>query len=498
MKKAVAILEPLLEAQAGASVTKGKIVMATVKGDVHDIGKNIVGVVLRCNGYDVVDLGVMVPARDILEAAHDANADIIGLSGLITPSLDQMVHFAKEMHRLGLDLPLLIGGATTSRKHTAVKIAPHYDGITAHVEDASLAVGVVGKLQSPDKRAAYAAELADTHQQVRDAHESSTARRTLVALDAARARRPMLDWSEHNLTKPAFLGARTVSVTLDELTPFIDWTPFFHAWELKGVYPKILDHAKHGERARELFDDGRALLAELVAGGELGARGVYGFFPAASDGDDIAIYESEDRTSEWGRFHMLRQQVERGKELACLSDFVAPASTAARDYIGAFAVTAGIGLDVIVERFRSKHDDYHAIMAQALADRLAEAFAEYLHARARVDLGYGADENLSHEDLIRERYRGIRPAFGYPACPDHSEKNTLWKLLDAQAATTMSLTESCAMVPTASVSGIYLAHPDARYFSVGPIDRDQVADYAARKHMTTDEIEKWLVSNLAY
>jgi 5-methyltetrahydrofolate--homocysteine methyltransferase len=504
MKKAVAILEPLMEADKaarGVSTAKGKIVIATVKGDVHDIGKNIVGVVLRCNGYDVHDLGVMVPARDILETAIAEKADMVGLSGLITPSLDQMVHVAKEMERLNFELPLLIGGATTSRKHTAVKIAPNYPGITVHVKDASLAVGVVGKLQNAERRGELARQLTDEHEQLRRQHAANVARRSIVPLADARARRLAIEWSADDVAKPSFLGARAVAPALADLVPYIDWSPFFHAWELKGVYPKIFDHAKYGERARELFADGRALLDKIVAGKELTARGVYGLFPAASDGDDIVIYETEDRASEWGRFHMLRQQEDksgkRGDALLSLADFVAP-SGGIPDYLGAFVVTAGIGLNSIVEHLERDHDDYNAIMAKALADRLAEAFAEYLHAQARRDFGYGGAESLTPEDLMRERYRGIRPAFGYPACPDHSEKATLWKLLDAEAQTTTTLTESFAMLPAASVSGIYFAHPQARYFALGHIDRDQVADYATRKGLTPEQVESHLQPNLAY
>jgi 5-methyltetrahydrofolate--homocysteine methyltransferase len=503
MKKAVAILEPIMEAeraQSGAASSKGKLVLATVKGDVHDIGKNIVGVVLRCNGYEVLDLGVMVPARDILDAAERENADMVGLSGLITPSLDQMVHVAKEMDRLGMTRPLLIGGATTSRKHTAVKIAPAYSGVTVHVRDASLAVGVVAALQSPTRRDKYTQQLAQAQEELRRTHAANTKRRNLASLAAARARRAHIDWRAEDVIKPAFVGLRTVEPTLAELTRFIDWTPLFHAWELKGVYPKIFESAKFGERAREVFHDARELLDKIVAGKELTARGVYGFFPAASDGDDIVIYRDEARTSEAGRFCMLRQQEERGegRELVCLSDFVAPASSGIPDYVGGFVVTAGIGLDSIVEHLERNHDDYTAIMAKALADRLAEAFAEYLHAQARVDMGYGADENLDLNDILRETYRGIRPALGYPACPDHSEKARLWQLLDAEERTTVTLTESYAMYPTASVSGLYFGHPGSRYFAVGPIDRDQVADYATRKGVTVDEVERWLTSNLAY
>ncbi len=505
MKKAVAILEPLMEAEnaaKGTTTTKGKIVMATVKGDVHDIGKNIVGVVLRCNGYDVIDMGVMVPARDILEKAAEERADIIGLSGLITPSLDQMVHVAKEMTRLEMTTPLLIGGATTSAKHTAVKIAPEYSGTTVHVKDASLAVGVVGNLRSEDRRDAYLEQLRAAQDEVRANHAGASARRTIVPLADARERKLAIDWRAEDLAKPAFTGTRTVQPTLAELVEYIDWSPLFHAWELRGVYPKIFDDARWGEQAKKLYDDARGLLDKLVAGKELTARGVYGFFPAASDGDDIIVYADDARGAEHCRIHMLRQQEERsGKrsdEMMCLADFVAPASTGLQDYIGGFVVTAGIGLDSIVQHLERDHDDYNSIMAKALADRLAEAFAEYLHKQARADMGHPDDASVGIQDLVKERYRGIRPALGYPACPDHAEKGTLWSLLDALAATTVELTESFAMTPTASVSGLYFGHPGARYFAVGRVDRDQVADYAARTGRTVEDVERMLVSNLAY
>ncbi|RMH44673.1 MAG: methionine synthase [Deltaproteobacteria bacterium] len=492
MKKAVAILEPLMEAEkaaAGDTSAKGKIVLATVKGDVHDIGKNIVGVVLRCNGYEVTDLGVMVPARDILDAADEQGADAVGLSGLITPSLDEMVHVAREMQRRAMTVPLLIGGATTSSKHTAVKIAPEYSHVTVHVRDASLAVGVVGSLLS-DRRDAFIAETRAAQERARTTHAGATRRRAIVPLAEARRRRPPIDWRQEDIARPAWTGTRVWQPELSELVGYIDWTPFFHAWEIKGVYPKVLDDP----RARDLFDDGRAMLDRLVAGGELTARGVSGFFPAAADGDDIVVYDDASRTAERARLHMLRQQQDRGGPLRSLADFVAPIDSGLEDFIGAFAVTAGIGLDAIVARYEREHDDYGAIMAKALADRLAEAFAEWLHQRARADLGHGDD--LPLEDLLAERYRGIRPAFGYPACPDHSEKATLWQLLDAEAAAGISLTDGYAMLPAASVSGIYLAHPQARYFAVGTIGRDQLADYAARKRLPVAEVERFLLPNL--
>jgi 5-methyltetrahydrofolate--homocysteine methyltransferase len=483
MKKAVAILEPLMAAAPGAGAgtvaggaaaraiaTKGTIVMATVKGDVHDIGKNIVGVVLRCNGYEVIDLGVMVPARDILETAQARGADFVGLSGLITPSLDQMVGVAKEMTRLGFQVPLLIGGATTSRKHTAVKIAPCYEGVTCHVKDASLAVGVVGKLRSADARASFVDKNAAEQAALRATHQANVARRSPVPLAVARARRARIEWRAEDIARPAFVGLRTVVPALDELVPFIDWTPFFHTWELKGVYPRILADPRVGERAQDLLADAKELLAKLVAGKELTARAVYGFFPAAGVDEDIVVFTDESRTVERARLALQRQQHDRGdreRELVSLADFVAPVGSGLADYVGGFAVTAGIGLDSIVAHIQKDHDDYNAIMAKALADRLAEAFAERLHQIARADLGYGEAESLSLEDLLRERYRGIRPAFGYPACPDHSQKATLWQLLEAEARAGISLTETFAMLPASSVSGLYLSHPRARYFAIG-------------------------------
>jgi 5-methyltetrahydrofolate--homocysteine methyltransferase len=440
------------------------MVIATVKGDVHDIGKNIVAVVLRCNGYEVTDLGVMVPGHKILDTAAELGADLVGLSGLITPSLDEMISVASEMTRRGLTLPLLIGGATTSGKHTAVKIAPAYTGPTIHVPDASLAVGVMGKLLSTE-RGGYVAEIRTKQASLRDAHSAAQGR-ALLTLDQARARKPRLVFDAATVPVPAFLGARNVSAPLTELVPWIDWSPFFHTWELSGRYPAILDDPKKGDAARKVLADGRALLDRIVAEGLLTARATYGFFPAGSTaGDEIAVFDPHDRARELARFAMPRQREDKDVCLS-LADFIAPLGTYS-DHLGAFIVTAGIGTDALAARFERDHDDYSAIMAKALADRLAEAFAEYLHHQARVDWGYGASEALGHNDIIAEKYRGIRPAFGYPACPDHAPKATLFALLDNAAHHGVWLTESFAMYPTASVSGLYFAHPSSSYFSVG-------------------------------
>jgi 5-methyltetrahydrofolate--homocysteine methyltransferase len=497
MKKAVAILEPLMEAErqaTGVSQAKGKVVMATVKGDVHDIGKNIVGVVLRCNGYEVLDLGVMVPARTILDTARDEKADIVGLSGLITPSLDEMIHVAGEMKRLGFELPLLIGGATTSGKHTAVKIAPAYDGTVAYVQDASLAVGVVGKLLSPKNRDPFDRDNRAKQKQLRERHEATQRSRTLISIEAARERRTPIEWKADDVPAPADLDQHLIEPRAGELVDWIDWSPLFHAWELKGRYPAILDDARLGDRARELYDDGRRLLERIVREDLLRPRGIFRFFEARGAGDDVIV-----TTADGGEvpFHFLRQQSDK-TPCFCLADYVAPRESGLTDHLGAFAVTAGHGLDEIVARFEREHDDYNAIMAKALADRLAEAFAEMLHHRARRHWGYGADESLPMADLLAEKYRGIRPAFGYPACPDHTEKRTLFDLLEAERTVGITLTESMAMIPTAAVSGIYLGHPQARYFAVGKLGRDQVADYAARKGVDLAEAERWLGPNLGY
>jgi 5-methyltetrahydrofolate--homocysteine methyltransferase len=502
MKKAVAYLLPYMEAdkqKSGATRrSTGKIVMATVKGDVHDIGKNIVGVVLGCNNYDVIDLGVMVPAATILQTAVDEQADIIGLSGLITPSLDEMVFVAREMERRAFTVPLLIGGATTSRQHTAVKIAPEYSRSVVHVLDASRAVDVVSRLLSPTQKDDFEDSNRAQQQQLREQHGAAR-KRPLLSLVAARAKRPVFDWRPERIAAPSFTGLRLLEdVPLDTLTPFIDWTFFFSAWDLKGRFPAILDHPKYGAAARELYAQAQSLLNRIVRERLLKASGVYGFWPANADGDDIVIYDPLGH-HDLQRFNMLRQQelVADDKPTRSLADFVAPRESGIRDYVGAFAVTSGLGADELVGVFESDHDDYDAIIVKALADRLAEAFAEQLHARARRDWGYGADERLTNEDLVAERYRGIRPAFGYPACPDHSEKRKLFNLLEAPRAG-ITLTESCAMMPAASVSGLYLAHPDARYFNLGRIGRDQVEDYACRKGIGIAEAERWLMQNLAY
>ncbi|HEX4822997.1 MAG TPA: methionine synthase [Candidatus Polarisedimenticolaceae bacterium] len=503
MKKAVAWLEPYLEAEkaaGGGATSRARVLMATVKGDVHDIGKNIVGVVLGCNNYEVIDLGVMVSAERILREARERDVQVIGLSGLITPSLDEMVHVAREMKRQGFTTPVLIGGATTSRKHTAVKIAPEYPGPTVHVVDASRAVDVVGSIVSPALSGPFLSDVRAEYEKIRRSYEARDQAPT-VPYAVARARRPALSWSGDEIPRPGFLGSRTVAtLPLDELLPYIDWTPFFHAWELPGVYPRILEHPVHGAAARELFDNGQKLLARIVDKRLLHAFGVYGFFPANAHGDDVVLWRDESRDAERARLHFLRQQTEKGEgePLLSLADFVAPRESGIVDFVGAFAVTTGIGVDALVKKFEADHDDYNAILVKALADRLAEAFAELLHHRARIEWGYGRDERPSLDDLIHERYRGIRPAPGYPACPDHTEKATLWQLLDVESAASIRLTENFAMTPAASVSGFYFAHPKSRYFSLGKIGRDQVEDYARRKGITVDETERWLRPHLGY
>jgi len=503
MKKAVAHLLPYMEAEKqalGLSRAQGKILLATVKGDVHDIGKNIVGVVLGCNNYEVTDLGVMVPCEKILQTARELKADMIGLSGLITPSLDEMVHVASEMTREGFQVPLLIGGATTSKAHTAVKIAPAYSRPVIHVLDASRAVGVVSSLISQDQKTAFAEKMRLEQEQIRQAHQGSKARK-LLTLEQARLRKLPIEWQATDLPKPAFTGVRTLDrFPLDQLVPFIDWSPFFHTWELKGHYPQILEDGRIGSRARELFSDAQKLLGEIVGQKLLTARGVYGFFSANSVGDDIELYKDESRIEVLATFHTLRQQAEKpeGQANQALADFIAPKSTGLADYLGAFAVTTGVGIEAICERFEKDHDDYNSIMTKALADRLAEAFAEWLHKQAREDWGYGKDERLANEELIREKYRGIRPAPGYPACPDHTEKRTLFDLLQVERQAGIRLTETFAMYPASSVSGLYFAHPLAKYFAVGKIDRDQVQDYARRKRMEVRLIERWLGPNLNY
>ena len=502
MKKAVAYLLPYMEEEkrkAGTtSRSPGKIVMATVKGDVHDIGKNIVGVVLGCNNYEVVDLGVMVPFDRILQTAVDEKADLVGLSGLITPSLDEMVFVAREMERRSLTIPLLIGGATTSRQHTAVKIAQEFSQPVVHVLDASRAVDVVSRLLSKTQRPDFDTANRADQDAIRQQY-AALKQRPLLTWPAAQANYARFDWRPDNVATPAFTGARSLDdVTLEDLVPFIDWTFFFAAWELKGRFPGILDHPQYGAAARELYDHASALLDRIVRDRLLTPRGVYGFWPANTDGDDIVLYD--EAGGELLRFNMLRQQeaTSDGKPNLSLADFIAPRESGVRDSIGAFAVTTGHGVAELVAEFERDHDDYNAIMVKALADRLAEAFAEYLHARARRDWGYGAAEQLTSADIAAERYRGIRPAFGYPACPDHSEKGKLFDLLQATERTGITLTDNFAMAPAAAVSGLYFAHPEARYFTVGRVGPDQIDDYAARKRLSVAEVERWLAPNLSY
>ena len=506
MKKAVAHLTPFMEAEKAALVAsgqvakaQGKIILATVKGDVHDIGKNIVGVVLACNNYEVIDLGVMVSCEKILERATAEKADLIGLSGLITPSLDEMVHVAREMERQGFKLPLLIGGATTSRAHTAVKIAPHYSEPVVHVLDASRAVPVTTSLLSDDGKAAFVAEHRSGYEALRKQHTGP--RQKGVPLETARARRTPIEWRAEDLPVPELTGVRVLdNFPLATLREFIDWTPFFHTWELKGVYPRIFDHPQQGAQARQIFTEANALLDTIIEKNLLTARGVYGLFPSNAIGDDVELYTDGTHGQILESFHFLRQQANREGSEPCrsLADFIAPRETGLSDHIGAFAVTSGIGLKALCDGLRAQQDDYNAIMAEAIADRLAEAFAECLHKRVRDEWGYGRAEALSTDDLIHEKYRGIRPAAGYPACPDHTEKGTLWRLLNVEANTGMQITESFAMWPGSSVSGLYFAHPESRYFSLGKIEHDQIADYAERKGMTVAEVERWLGQNLNY
>ncbi|MEA2658124.1 MAG: 5-methyltetrahydrofolate--homocysteine methyltransferase [Candidatus Binatota bacterium] len=503
MKKAVAYLTPFLEAEkkAAKDVSKRtKLVFATVKGDVHDIGKNIVGVVLSCNNYDVIDLGVMVPADKIIETAIQEKADIIGLSGLITPSLDEMVHVAGEMNRRGLNLPLLIGGATTSKRHTGVKIAPAYKHETIHVIDASRAVPVVGALMKPETRKALDAQNRKDQQEIREQFENR-ASIPLMAYEEALGHRLHTEWDDHHIAIPEFIGRRVLKdFPLDELVPYIDWSPFFHTWEMRGRYPDLLSDPTRGPAARELFANAQELLKEIVANKSFTAHGVYGFYPANSESDDIIVYADVTRTKELARLHTLRQQKDnqRGKPQLALADFIAPRDSGRVDYIGAFAVTTGHGCQDLAERFEKDLDSYNSIMAKALADRLAEAFAEYLHKRARAEWGYGKNEKLNIEDLIQEKYRGIRPAPGYPAQPDHTEKPIIFDLLNVGEGTGITLTESFAMYPAASVSGLYFAHSEAQYFAVHSIGKDQVEFYAKRKGMKVAEVERWLSPILGY
>ena len=504
MKKSVAYLTPFMEAEKADQPlqrAQAKVLMATVKGDVHDIGKNIVSVVLGCNNFEVIDLGVMVPAEKILETAKAEEVDVIGLSGLITPSLDEMAHVAQEMERLHFEVPLLIGGATTSRAHTAVKIAPHYGGPTIHVLDASRAAGVVGSLISDERKSDFVGKNTQDQRRLREEYALKNAEKTLLPIARARERATPTDWAAIRIDVPQVLGRQVIAnQSLEELVPYIDWSPFFHTWELRGRFPKIFDDPEVGQQARQLFEDGQKLLQDIVHGRLFTARAVYGLWSANAVGDDIELYDDESRSSVLTTFHMLRQQMDKptGQHCHSLADFIAARDSGRADYLGAFAVTAGHGTDELAKQFEDDHDDYNSIMAKALADRFAEAFAEFLHERVRAEWGYGKEENLSKEDLIREAYRGIRPAAGYPACPDHSEKRILFDLLAAEKNAGIYLTESFAMWPGASVSGLYFAHPAAKYFGVGKIGRDQVLDYQQRKGMPLEEVERWLGPYLNY
>jgi len=499
MKRGVAYLQPFMEDEQDGGSSQGKIVMATVKGDVHDIGKNIVAVVLRCNNYEVIDLGVMVPTDKILDTARQEGAQVVGLSGLITPSLDEMVSVAREMERREMNLPLLIGGATTSRQHTAVKIAPGYEQPIVHVQDASRVTGVVSDLLNPRRRQELDTKNRADQEKLRVLHARKRQAPSHSFAEATE-RRLAFDFDKADIAKPSFLGLRALrDVPLAEIAKYVDWTFFFHAWGIRGAYPALLDHPERGEAARELLAEGKALLQKLVEGAELTANASYGFWPAHADGDSLVLFADEEKTQPLARFPMLRQQTKRDGDQTCLSlvDFVAPADSGVADYVGAFAVTAGLGVDELSAKFAADGDDYNAIMVKALADRLAEAFAEMLHERARREWGYAPDEDLDNDSLIAEGYRGIRPALGYPACPDHSDKPALFELLDA-GAVGMALTEHNAMTPAASVSGLYLAHPDARYFMVGAVQRDQVESYARQKGVDVAEAERWLAQNLGY
>lgn len=504
MKKAVAYLLPYIEAEKDVnSRAKGRILMATVKGDVHDIGKNIVGVVLQCNNFEVIDLGVMVSAQKILDTAKAEKVDIIGLSGLITPSLDEMAHVAKEMQRLGFTVPLLIGGATTSRVHTAVKIEPNYTGTTVYVKDASRAVGVAQNLVSDANATDYIAKVKAEYIQVREMHKGKARKTDWLTLDAARANKMPIEWAGYEPPKPSFIGIKVFEdYSLNDIAKYIDWTPFFKTWELAGSYPKIFKDSVVGEHARALFDDAQGMLKDIIDNDWLQARAVFGLFPANQvNDDDIELYTDDSRNEVLTTLHHLRQQNQKppGRPNRCLADFVAPKATGLNDYLGAFAVTAGLGIDEHVKRFEADHDDYRAIMLKALADRLAEAFAELLHERVRKEFwGYATDERLSNDDLVNETYKGVRPAPGYPACPDHTEKALMWALIDPLANAGIEITESFAMWPAAAVSGWYFSHPESQYFGIGKINRDQVEDYAARKGMTLAEAERWLAPNLGY
>jgi 5-methyltetrahydrofolate--homocysteine methyltransferase len=508
MKKAVAYLLPFIEeeklnnADSNQRKNAGKILLATVKGDVHDIGKNIVGVVLACNNFEVIDLGVMVPAQKIIEIAKAENVDIIGLSGLITPSLDEMVHFAKEMEREGFKIPLILGGATTSRIHAAVKVAPNYSGPSVHVLDASRSVTVCSTLMSDENREEYITNIHNEYSKARETHLSKQTDKKFKSIEEARAGKFQIDLNTAVAAKPLFIGTKAfVDFSLEELVPYIDWTPFFHTWELRGSYPRIFEDEFVGKEAKKLYEEARILLDKIISDKSLKAKGVIGFWPANSVGDDIELYTDESRTQIYRTIHTLRQQAEKAAEepYFALSDFIAPKNSGIADYWGGFAVTTGIGCDELVAEFEKNFDDYNSIMVKALADRLAEAFAERMHELVRKEFwAYSHDESLSSEDLIKEKYRGIRPAPGYPACPDHTEKATLFEILDAENLTGIHLTESFAMYPTAAVSGFYFAHPQSRYFGLGKINKDQVEDYAVRKGLTLEETERWLSPNLGY
>ncbi len=504
MKKAVAYLFPFMEEEKkrlGNTKSAARILMATVKGDVHDIGKNIVGVVLGCNGYEVIDIGVMKTCSDIIAAAKEHDVDAIGLSGLITPSLDEMIYNAQEFEREGLKIPVLIGGATTSKIHTAVKIAPHYSQPIVHVTDASRAVSVIQGLLDPEQKNGYIEKNKEEYERVRQNHYANSSQTKLVSIHEARAKKPAFNWSTIDLPKPDFTGTRVFEdYDLSEVAEYVDWTPFFHTWELKGVYPAILNHPKHGEQAQELFNNAKEMLAEMIDKKQIQAKAIIGFYPANSVGDDIEVYTDETRTKVLTTLHTLRQQQEKtgDQPYLALADYIAPKETGLPDYIGGFAVTAGHGVDELCAKYDADHDDYKSIMVKALADRCAEAFTELMHAKVREFWNYGKTENLTNEDLIAEKYRGIRPAPGYPACPDHTEKPLLFELMHVTEKTGITLTENCAMLPASSVSGFYFAHPESKYFDVGPIGEDQVEDYHQRKGMKQEEVERWLRPNLVY
>jgi 5-methyltetrahydrofolate--homocysteine methyltransferase len=523
MKKSVAYLLPFLEEEKRISGDKsknaGKILLATVKGDVHDIGKNIVGVVLACNNFEIIDLGVMIPAEQILKVAKEQNVDIIGLSGLITPSLDEMVNVAKEMEKEGFKIPLLIGGATTSRIHTAVKVDPMYSGPVVHVLDASKSVPVASSLLSEGQKEAFFVNVKDEYKKMREEHAGRKKDKNYISLVAARENKTKIDWAHTNVTKPAFLGNKYFDdYSLFEISKYIDWTPFFQTWELRGKFPKIFEDEYVGDEAKKLYDDAQVMLKNVIEKKLLKAKAVVGFYPANCQGDDdIALYDfkkevidhgnhshevyREDRAKVTYVLHTLRQQGLKGKGLPniALSDYIAPVGSGVADYIGGFAVTAGIGIETLIEAYEKDHDDYHSIMIKAIADRLAEAFAECMHARVRREFwGYAKEESLDNEAMIREEYAGIRPAAGYPACPDHTEKRTLFDLLDPEGRTNIQLTESYAMYPASSVSGLYFSHPESKYFGLGKIEKDQAVDYSVRKGLSIEEVEKWLGPNLNY